>query len=272
LKKDIEMTLQYKDTFRGTAWYYARFREGYPEEFFNLIKREFNLSVDDRVLDLGCGTGQIAIPISAFVKEIIAMDPEPEMVFEGKNQAKIRNAQNVNWIEGGSTDLPGMKDNLGRFKLVTMGTSFHWMNREKTLDELHKLVNNDGGIAIVGNTSIWTKVPNDWEKAVKTVITKYLGEERRAGSDIYRAPLKRHEEIVRDSKFKRMETWQHHWVASSSLDEVIGNLYSTSMANPFILGDRKESFEKDLREVLLEIRPSGIFTSEGDLKAILAWK
>ena len=77
------MVSPYKDIFQGTAWYYARFREGYPPEFFDLIKRKFDLLKGDRVLDLGCGTGQIAIPISASVKEVVAMDPEPEMISEG---------------------------------------------------------------------------------------------------------------------------------------------------------------------------------------------
>jgi ubiquinone/menaquinone biosynthesis C-methylase UbiE len=210
------MKPDYKDTFRGTAWYYARFREGHPAEFFDLIEREFNLSKSNRVLDLGCGTGQIAIPVSVFVKEVIAMDPEPEMIAEGKTQAEINNAQNITWIEGGSEDLLAMKANLGSFKLVTMGTSFHWMDREKTLEELHEIITGGGGIAIVWNTSIWTR--------------------------------------------------------SSTLDEVVGNLYSTSMANPNILDDDKDAFEKELREALLKVNPDGIFTSEGDLEAILAWK
>lgn len=266
------MASQYKDTFRGTAWYYARFREGYPADFFDLIKRKFNLMKSDRILDLGCGTGQIAIPISSFVKEVVAMDPEVEMVAEGKNQAKALGAQNIVWVEGGSGDLPGMQERLGSFNLVTIGTSFHWMNREKILNDLYEIITDNGGIAIVWNTSIWTKVPNDWQSAVKTVIKKYLGEERRAGSGFYQTPSRGHEEIVKESRFKRMELWKHHWTVSSSLDEVIGNLYSTSMANPYILGNNKEAFEEDLRETLLKINSSGIFTSEGDLEAILAWK
>ena len=165
-----------------------------------------------------------------------------------------------------------MKEALGRFKLVTMGTSFHWMDRGKTLEELHKMIVDDGGVAIVGNTSIWTNTAIDWQLAAKGVIKKYLGEERRAGSGLYQVPAIRHEQIVGESKFKRMELWQHHWIRSSSLDEVIGNLYSTSMANPHILAANKESFEKDLRETLLKLKPSGVFLSEGDLNAILAWK
>jgi ubiquinone/menaquinone biosynthesis C-methylase UbiE len=266
------MAAAYKDTFRGTAWYYARFREGYPEEFFDLIVRKFNLTKSSRVLDLGCGTGQIAIPLCTSVKEVVAMDPEPEMLAEGKMQTDKSKASNIQWIEGGSGDLPGLESELGKFDLVTIGTAFHWMERVKTLAELHGMIIDGGGIAIVWNTSIWTDSPNEWQMAVRKVISKWLGEERRAGSGVYQAPVKRHEQIVQESQFKRTEMWKYHWNTLLTLDSVVGNLYSTSGANPYILGSKKDAFEKDLREALLKLNPSGSFSSEGDLEAILSWK
>lgn len=266
------MTLHYKDTFRGTAWYYARYREGYPDEFFTMLAREFSLTDGGRVLDLGCGTGQIALPISEYVREVIAMDPEPEMIAEGKTQAKKKNVQNIIWIEGGSEDLSAMRESIGEIKLAVIGTAFHWMKRDETLDTLYEMIDDGGGISVVWNTSIWTKPDNEWQAVVTRVIKKYLGEQRRAGSGTYTHPGKRHGEIVGESRFKRIKTWELHWSRSLTFDEVIGNLYSTSMANPYILGGKKEAFEKDLRGALLKVSPAGVFTSEGDAEAILAWK
>ena len=58
----------------------------------------------------------------------------------------------------------------------------------------------------------------------------------------------------------------------NNLDSIIGNIYSTSMANQEVLGDKKEAFEKDLRDTLLKDNPSGKFVSEGQVQAFLAWK
>ena len=69
-----------------------------------------------------------------------------------------------------------------------------------------------------------------------------------------------------------METWKQHWNRNSTLDEVIGNLYSTSMANQNVLGSLIKDFEQELKEELMKSRPAGIFESEGDMEAILAWK
>ncbi len=39
-----------------------------------------------------------------------------------------------------------------------------------------------------------------------------------------------------------------------------------------MLGDKREPFEKDLRETLLELNPSGEFLEELIFEAILAWR
>jgi len=52
------------DLFRGTAHYYARYRKGYAEELFDRLVAGFDLGQDTTILDLGCGTGQLALPFA----------------------------------------------------------------------------------------------------------------------------------------------------------------------------------------------------------------
>lgn len=169
--------------FKGTAWYYARYRPSYPEAFFSLVKDKFCLTTSDRVLDLGCGTGQIAIPLSRYVREVIAIDPDPEMLNEGKRLAENSRISNIRWLKGRAEDLANCND-LGRLKLATLGCSFHWMNRRKVLASLYDMLEDSGGIVIVGAGSIWTRA-NEWQLLVKKVIQKWLGEERRAGQGVF---------------------------------------------------------------------------------------
>jgi len=261
------MTESYRDIFKGTAWYYARYRAGYPEAFFDMVKEKFNLSKNDRVLDLGCGTGQIAIPICRHVREVVAMDPEPEMLAEGKIQAEKSGAKNIRWIEGGSEDLAEMEYVLGRFQLVVLGTAFHWMNQEKTLDDLYEILHDGGGIVIASIDGEFFK-----QSVIVQVVKKWLGEERRAGSGVYKPTTGRFEEVISESKFHRMVSWQYPLVFTNDIDGIVGNVYSTSIANPNILGDKKDAFEKDLRDALLKHNPSGKFVSNGQVQAIFAWK
>ncbi|MFI6173883.1 methyltransferase domain-containing protein [Nocardia sp. NPDC051052] len=111
--------------FTGTAWHYARYRPGYPRMFFDDLVQRFHLDGTGRLLDLGCGTGQLTLPLAEHVVEAVGMDPEPEMVVEAARQAQAAQITNATWVHGNSAGLPG---ELGRFRLVTMGRSFHWMD------------------------------------------------------------------------------------------------------------------------------------------------
>jgi ubiquinone/menaquinone biosynthesis C-methylase UbiE len=253
--------------FKGTAWYYARYRANYPDVFFDMLKNKFNLSKNDRVLDLGCGTGQIAIPICKYVQEVVAMDPEPEMLAEGKIMAEKSRVSNIKWLEGGSADLIDMKCELGKFRLAVAGTAFHWMNREKTLDDLFEMLEDGGSIVIANLDNPIFKKPE-----IVQVVKKWLGEERRAGSGLYQPPAKRHEDVIKESKFHHPEFWKCPLVFNCDIDGIIGILYSSSMANPEVLGNKKDAFESDLRTTLLKANPSGQFVSEGQVQVFIAWK
>lgn len=94
-----------RELFKGTAWYYSRYRKGYPSAFFNYIVKAFNLDNTSRALDLGTGTGQIAIPLSSFVKEVIAIDPEREMLDEGERIANEKGISNIKWAKLKAEDI-----------------------------------------------------------------------------------------------------------------------------------------------------------------------
>ncbi len=69
---------------------------------------------------------------------------------------------------------------MGSFKIAAICRAFHWVNQDKVLDALDGLIDEDGGIAIISDRSFWTG-EEEWQLAVKKVVQKYLGVERRAG-------------------------------------------------------------------------------------------
>lgn len=38
----------------------------------------FELTTDDTVIDLGCGTGQLALPIAERARAVVGVNPEPD--------------------------------------------------------------------------------------------------------------------------------------------------------------------------------------------------
>ena len=102
------------------------------------------------------------------------MDPDDGMRAEGERIARERGISNIEWRFGGSKDLSPA---LGQFRLVTMGNSFHWMDRARTLDALYDLVTDGGGIAVVGEGAPIPPPPmTPWRAAINAVIKRYLGD------------------------------------------------------------------------------------------------
>ncbi|MCK4392768.1 class I SAM-dependent methyltransferase [Candidatus Bipolaricaulota bacterium] len=261
----------YTNAFKSTAYYYSRYRLGYPQEFFHYLRDRFQLDGTGRLLDLGCGTGELAIPLAEYFQEVIGMDPEPEMIAEAEKKAKQNRITNIRWIEGGSYDLEDLQEEIGELTMVTIGTAFHWMDRDAILECLSRMLIPDGVLVEVGSSGK-CPTPTEWGKTAKAVIRKWLGEARQAGSSTYEHPKERHEVIFARSPFKRTETYQLEYENSRNIESIIGFYLSTSFCSEFVLGEKKEAFVRDLREALYKINPSGEFKETVLLEATLAWK
>ncbi|WP_338681508.1 hypothetical protein QD712_03025 [Streptomyces acidiscabies] len=67
------------DLYRGTAGYYDCFRLAYPDTMLTDLIRRTSPSGHGRLLDLACGTGQLAFPLRAGFAEVWAVDAEADM-------------------------------------------------------------------------------------------------------------------------------------------------------------------------------------------------
>ncbi len=258
--------------FKGTAWYYARYRPEYPNALFALLSEAFNLNGQGRLLDLGCGTGHLAIPLSNRFEEVVALDPEPEMLSEAQKEAEAIGASNITWLEQQAEQFSSTQS---LFRLATIGDAFCWMDKEVVLQRCYDLLLDDGGLAIIyTNRSFWTS-PELWKQKTIEVVKKWLGEQRRAGMSnrsSYSSSQTSTKDLLTQSPFTRMAKhkleFEHNW----TIETIIGYLYSTSFCSPSLLGDRVPEFEEDLKATLLEVEPSGKFQDKVPLTVHIAWK
>jgi len=182
------------DVFLGAAKYYAKYRPKYPAELFADIVRIFSLDGHGKLLDLGCGTGEMTIPLAKYFEQVLAVDPDPGMLTEGRRKAKVQKITNITWQKGSSKELTSLKPPL---RLVAMGQSFHWMDQETVLNGLYDLLEPGGGVAIVGTDPIEQKAQAaKKDEIIQITIKKYLGPQRRAGTKIYSHPARRYEDLL----------------------------------------------------------------------------
>jgi ubiquinone/menaquinone biosynthesis C-methylase UbiE len=253
--------------FTEAARYYDKYRPRYPEVFFHKVGEEFKLDGTGRLLDLGCGTGQLAIPLAASFQEVIGVDPEDKMLLEAKQQALSKGITNITWLRKRAEDLNPMAGELGSFKLVTIGNAFHWMDQERVLFNLDQLVDPDGGIVIVKNP---VYKPSDWRVIMQDVVIKYLGEEGRGVEGRYIDANQSFRSALLGSSFKDIERYSFPFQYTWGIESIIGYLYSTSFCPPRLLGENRGSFERDLGGSLLDLNPNATFTENNEAVALFA--
>jgi len=73
--------------FRTNVPFYARYRLSYPETLIARCAVAMGLRPGDKVLDLGCGPGLLAIPFARLGMAVTAVDPEPEMIEAARAEA-----------------------------------------------------------------------------------------------------------------------------------------------------------------------------------------
>lgn len=241
------------EIFASAAPYYARYRQPYDPRVFPALVDALALRESSTVLDLGTGTGGVALGLAPLVGRVVAVDPSAGMLQQARSAP---GAEAVEWRPGDSTRLAEL--GLPPLDAVTMGRSFHWMDRPAVLRDLDGLVAPAGGVALLrtlesrGGADPATAA---WIAAVREVIDRYG-----LAPDHVTRWTEEHLDVLRASPFSRVDvlTFKHGEVAVT-LDELVGAQFSYSFSSPARLGDRRGAFEADLRAALLAIEPSGSF-------------
>lgn len=236
--------------------FYHRYRRGYPARVFDVLARTLNLTEDDIAVDLGCGTGQIAIPLAARVRAVIGMDPSPDMLNRARHEAGTSNAKNISWLLGTDADLPRLTALLGEHAVaaITVGQALHWMDHETLFRAAKPLFRDNGGIAIVTNgTPLWLQ-PVPWSRALKATLERWLdtklsyacGTDQEAQDRYARALGDAGYDVIRESV---------DYDDDLTLDEIIGGVFSAASGDKVSSADQREILADNIRQGLAEHAP-----------------
>ena len=83
------------DLYRGTALFYDKFRVPYPAPLLDDLCERTNATGRGRLLDLACGTGQLAFGLASRFAEVCAVDQESEAIDLARVNALARGVGNV---------------------------------------------------------------------------------------------------------------------------------------------------------------------------------
>jgi ubiquinone/menaquinone biosynthesis C-methylase UbiE len=251
-------------SFQSTVAFYQRYRLSYPDRLLARVAGLLGLKAGDPVLDLGTGTGMLAVGFAKLGMVVTAIDPEPDMLDAAQEGARAAGVT-VNFRRGSSYDLV---PDMGPFRLVTMGRSFHWMDRSATLELLERIVTPDGGVAFFHDAHPPVE-ENDWFKLLCAVQDKY-GRSRDAHVKERRGGHRRYEPFLFASAFSELDGLSVVVRKPVTADEIVGRAFSMSSCSLERLGERAQEFAAHLSTALQELSPDGTFMEVAELVALLA--
>ena len=268
--------------YDGAAVHYRYGRPAYSPGLEALLAAELGLDGSGRLLDVGCGPGILTVRLARLFAEAVGLDPDPEMIAEGRRAAQERGIANITWVQALAEDLPGAAP--GAYRLVTFGSSFWWTDGERVAETVYDMLPPGGALALVMHKApdgrpvpLSPGPPPIPHAEIEAVVEKYLGSARRAGQGA--APPARArgdgEDAIARSRFGEPRVFFAPGRPDLVRDteSVLSGYFSFSWSAPHLFGDRVAAFAAEVRELLRARSPEGVFWDwPGDTKVILARK
>jgi SAM-dependent methyltransferase len=249
--------------FRSAAQHYLSGRPAYAPRLIRHVARFTGLARDHRVLDLGCGPGVLVGAFAPLAGEVIAMDPEPEMLRIA--EAEFGAVGRISFVRGSSFDLSPV---LGRFHLVTMGRSFQWMDRVETLRRLDAMIEPAGAVVLF-NSGHRDAPDTEWLAAYRALVHRYAEDDqthvkRRAG--IWTG----HEAILLGSAFSVLDEIAVIERREVTVPQLVHRALSRSSTTPERLGSAAPRLAAEIEALLAPLATDGMLTEVIATYAIIA--
>jgi 2-polyprenyl-3-methyl-5-hydroxy-6-metoxy-1,4-benzoquinol methylase len=218
-----------------------RHRPPYPAAVFDILTRLITAE-PQRVLDVGCGTGNLARYLVTHVDWVDAVDFSSAMIEQGKTLPNGDHPR-LRWLHGRVEEV--VLD--PPYALVTAGESLHWMDLQVVLPRFHQVLTAGGYLAIARTNP----APDPWSM-LGEIIHRYRTDGGYQPYDMITAL----EQRGLFQKVGEEETAPVQWV--QSIDEYIEGYHSRSGFSKERLGpERTAAFDQEARRLLLCSYPDG---------------
>jgi SAM-dependent methyltransferase len=158
-------------TFDEIAELYDRARPGYPAALFDDLVALAHLRPGDRVLEIGCGTGQATRPLAERGLDVVCVELGARLAEVARR--KLGRFPNVTVI---NADFETWEPTHADFAAVVAFTAFHWIDPDLRYEKAGRLLRDGGFLALAeahhvlpaGGDSFWTEVQADYDAVVSS--------------------------------------------------------------------------------------------------------
>lgn len=232
--------------FNEDAYNYDQYRPTYPEEMFLDIMNYSNLSLEDKALEIGIGTGQATVPILHSGCRVTAIELGENLTQYVKD--KFRNYDNFNVINADFIECPIENET---YRLVYCATAFHWLPQEEAFTKIKDILTCDGTIALFWNHPFPNRQDDMSNSVNQRIYNKYRPTDRQV-VEFSENDCHRYISQLTKFGFKDITCKLYRRKRMLTSDEYISllNTYSDHRALP---NELKNDFENDMKKSIDEI-------------------
>lgn len=152
----------FKDHFSATASAYARFRPTYPPALVEFLAT--SAVTPGTVWDVGCGSGQLSIPLAEAFEQVVATDASQAQIDQASPHPKIE----YRVARAEDSGLPSCSVDL-----VVAAQAAHWFDLPAFYSEVRRVARPDAVIALV--TYGRFRFDRDIDDVIEDLYTRVLG-------------------------------------------------------------------------------------------------
>uniref|UniRef100_A0A383WJ69 Methyltransferase type 11 domain-containing protein n=1 Tax=Tetradesmus obliquus TaxID=3088 RepID=A0A383WJ69_TETOB len=123
---------------KATAERYSQFRPQYPQQVYDIILQHLGPEQRELAVDVATGSGQAAVQLAAFFKQVIATDG---------NEEQLRHAKPAANVTYKFSDAHSIQLQNGCADLITAASALHWFEHDRFYRETRRVLKPHGVLA-----------------------------------------------------------------------------------------------------------------------------
>lgn len=250
-----------KIDFGLTAGDYAKHRAGFPNSLFNRLSQYSVGLPGQNIVDLGTGTGTLARGFADRGANVIGIDPSVSLLEQAQKlseDAQIKVDYRVATAE--DTGLPDAS-----FDIVTAGQCWHWFDRPRAVQEVARILKDNGQIAIAHFD--WIPLKGNLVEATEQLIKAHNPAwNLDGGTGLYPQWLR----DIAEGGFKDIQTFSYDVFVPYSHENWRGRIRASAGVGASLTPDKVEVFDRELAALLEAKYPDDILQVHHRIWAAIA--
>ena len=227
--------------FGLTANDYARHRAGFPESFFDRIATHKIGVHGQTVVDIGTGTGTLALGFARRGCVVTGIDPAANMLEQAKQLSTVEGVSIAYQLA--TAEATGLPDESA--DVVTAGQCWHWFDGNGAAQECYRILRPSGKVVIAHFD--WIPLKGNVVEATEQLIESYnpawkLG----GGSGVY-PQWPRH---LAENGFVNLESFTYDTFPVYSHEAWRGRIRASAGVGASLPPEKVAAFDSDLADIL----------------------